>query len=64
MSYASGLARLTPVAGLWSTAIPALIYGALGTCRYIFIITFTLSLFLTQNLLGNYRLVQRRLSLF
>ncbi|RSH94758.1 hypothetical protein EHS25_004564 [Saitozyma podzolica] len=33
MSYANGLARLTPVAGLWSTAIPALIYGALGTCR-------------------------------
>ncbi|OWT39498.1 endoplasmic reticulum protein [Cryptococcus neoformans Bt1] len=35
MSYASGLARLTPVAGLWSTAIPALIYGALGTCRQL-----------------------------
>lgn len=35
MSYASGLARLTPVAGLWSTTIPALIYGALGTCRYV-----------------------------
>ncbi|GFZ42489.1 hypothetical protein JCM24511_00204 [Saitozyma sp. JCM 24511] len=35
MSYANGLARLTPVAGLWSTAIPALIYGALGTCRRV-----------------------------
>ena len=35
MSYANGLARLTPVAGLWSAAIPALIYGVLGTCRYV-----------------------------
>ncbi|WVQ78791.1 hypothetical protein IAT38_000882 [Cryptococcus sp. DSM 104549] len=35
MSYASGLAKLGPVAGLWSTAIPALIYGALGTCRQL-----------------------------
>ncbi|KAK8861653.1 hypothetical protein IAR55_002476 [Kwoniella newhampshirensis] len=35
MSYASGLARLTPVAGLWSTAVPALVYGALGTCRQL-----------------------------
>ncbi|WWD16428.1 hypothetical protein CI109_100854 [Kwoniella shandongensis] len=35
MSYASGLAKLTPVAGLWSTAIPALVYGALGTCRQL-----------------------------
>ena len=33
MSYANGLAQLTPVAGLWSTAIPALVYGMLGTCR-------------------------------
>ncbi|WWC88093.1 uncharacterized protein L201_002997 [Kwoniella dendrophila CBS 6074] len=35
MSYASGLARLSPLAGLWSTAIPALAYGALGTCRQL-----------------------------
>ncbi|KAK4689920.1 hypothetical protein P7C73_g207, partial [Tremellales sp. Uapishka_1] len=35
MSYANGLARLTPVAGLWSVAIPALVYGALGTCRQL-----------------------------
>ncbi|KAE8539601.1 hypothetical protein D1P53_003535 [Cryptococcus gattii VGV] len=35
MSYASGLARLTPVAGLWSTAIPALIYGALEPLRQL-----------------------------
>ena len=35
MSYANGLAKLTPVAGLWSAAIPALIYGALGTCRQL-----------------------------
>ncbi|TYJ55804.1 hypothetical protein B9479_003456 [Cryptococcus floricola] len=35
ISYASGLARLTPVAGLWSTAIPALMYGAMGTCRQL-----------------------------
>ncbi|WVN84882.1 uncharacterized protein L203_100018 [Cryptococcus depauperatus CBS 7841] len=35
MSYASGLAHLAPVAGLWSTAIPALVYGALGTCRQL-----------------------------
>jgi hypothetical protein len=33
MSYASGLAKLSPIAGLWSTAIPALIYAMLGTCR-------------------------------
>lgn len=35
MSYASGLAKLTPVAGIWSTAIPAIIYGIFGTCRYV-----------------------------
>lgn len=33
MSYANGLAHLTPVAGIWSTAIPAVIYGIFGTCR-------------------------------
>lgn len=33
MSYASGLAKLTPVAGIWSTAIPSFIYGIFGTCR-------------------------------
>ncbi|WOO80799.1 Putative sulfate transporter [Vanrija pseudolonga] len=33
MSYANGLAHLPPVAGLWASAIPALVYGALGTCR-------------------------------
>lgn len=33
MSYASGLAKLTPVAGIWSTAIPSVIYGVFGTCR-------------------------------
>ncbi|ORY29822.1 sulfate transporter family-domain-containing protein [Naematelia encephala] len=35
MSYASGLAKLTPLAGLWSVAIPAMIYGVLGTCRQL-----------------------------
>lgn len=33
MSYANGLATLTPVAGLWASAVSALVYGALGTCR-------------------------------
>ena len=33
MSYASGLAKLNPVAGLWSASVPALVYGVLGTCR-------------------------------
>ncbi|WVW80234.1 hypothetical protein I302_102212 [Kwoniella bestiolae CBS 10118] len=35
MSYASGLAGLSPLAGLWSTAVPALAYSALGTCRQL-----------------------------
>ncbi|KAL7424649.1 hypothetical protein Q5752_000333 [Cryptotrichosporon argae] len=35
MSYANGLAKLTPVAGIWSAAIPAFMYGALGTCRQL-----------------------------
>ncbi|KAI9632716.1 sulfate transporter family-domain-containing protein [Dioszegia hungarica] len=35
MSYASGLAKLTPVAGIWSTALPSLIYGIFGTCRQL-----------------------------
>ena len=35
MSYANGLAKLNPIAGLWSSAIPALVYGALGTCRQL-----------------------------
>ncbi|WVR03746.1 hypothetical protein IAU60_000741 [Kwoniella sp. DSM 27419] len=35
MSYASGLAGLSPLAGLWSTAVPSLMYSALGTCRQL-----------------------------
>ncbi|WVQ93512.1 hypothetical protein IAU59_000586 [Kwoniella sp. CBS 9459] len=35
MSYASGLAGLSPLAGLWSTAVPAFMYSALGTCRQL-----------------------------
>lgn len=35
MSYASSLAHLTPVAGLWSVAIPGLVYAMLGTCRQL-----------------------------
>lgn len=35
MSYASSLAHLPPVAGLWSTAIPGLVYSMLGTCRQL-----------------------------
>ena len=35
MSYANGLAKINPVAGLWSASIPALVYGTLGTCRYV-----------------------------
>ncbi|RXK40370.1 endoplasmic reticulum protein [Tremella mesenterica] len=35
MSYANGLATLSPIAGLWSAAIPSLIYGLLGTCRQL-----------------------------
>jgi len=33
ISYANGLAKLSPIAGLWSAAIPAFVYGILGTCR-------------------------------
>lgn len=33
MSYASGLAKLNPVAGIYSVIIPGLVYSLLGTCR-------------------------------
>lgn len=35
MSYASGLAQLPPIAGLYSVVIPGLIYSLLGTCRWV-----------------------------
>ncbi|GHJ83886.1 hypothetical protein NliqN6_0288 [Naganishia liquefaciens] len=35
MSYASGLAQLPPIAGLYSVVIPGLIYSLLGTCRQL-----------------------------
>jgi MFS superfamily sulfate permease-like transporter len=35
MSYASGLAKLNPVAGIYSVAIPGMVYALLGTCRSV-----------------------------
>ncbi|KAG7531952.1 hypothetical protein FFLO_03959 [Filobasidium floriforme] len=35
MSYASGLAKLNPVAGIYSVAIPGIVYALLGTCRQL-----------------------------
>jgi MFS superfamily sulfate permease-like transporter len=35
MSYASGLAKLNPVAGIYSVIIPGIVYSLLGTCRYV-----------------------------
>ncbi len=35
MSYASSLARLPPVAGLYSSSFPGLIYSLLGTCKQL-----------------------------
>lgn len=33
MSYATSLAHLTPVAGLWASSVPVFLYGVLGTSR-------------------------------
>ncbi|GMK59887.1 hypothetical protein CspeluHIS016_0901040 [Cutaneotrichosporon spelunceum] len=35
MSYATSLAKLTPVAGLWSSSVPIFLYGLLGTSRQL-----------------------------
>lgn len=35
MSYATNLAKLTPVNGLFGAAVPPLIYSLLGTCRQL-----------------------------
>jgi high affinity sulfate transporter 1 len=35
MSYATSLAKLTPVAGLWSSSVPVFLYGLLGTSRQL-----------------------------
>lgn len=36
ISYASGLATLAPVAGLWSTALGGIVYSIFGTCRCVY----------------------------
>lgn len=35
ISYASQLGHLSPISGLYSAAVPALLYAVLGTCRYV-----------------------------